>query len=143
VISSFYKASLPHGPPRWICLLVAMLLFVLDPPPTANTALPSPLDLAFLKSRHCRDKPPLVPGSTEKLTNVGQSRLDSASFLFRNLTPTTYAEPRVESHNLPVSLWLWRGVMWRRSPENYIQWRRIHVNTCEIPYQCVGYGPLP
>src|SRR6266849_10264403 len=31
VICSFYKASLPHGPPRRICLLVTMLLFVLHP----------------------------------------------------------------------------------------------------------------
>ena len=30
----------------------------------------------------------MVPGSTEKLTNIGQSRVDPASFLFRKLTPT-------------------------------------------------------
>jgi hypothetical protein len=64
-----------------------MLLFVLDPYQRPAQPPPPP-SIKFLKSRHCRDKPPLVPGSTEKVTNIGQSRVDPASFLFRNLTPT-------------------------------------------------------
>jgi len=58
------------------------------PLPTTSTAPHSPPRSLFLKARQCRDKPPLVPGSTEKLTNVGQSRADPASFLSRKLTPT-------------------------------------------------------
>jgi hypothetical protein len=94
-----------------------MLLFVLDPSQRPAQP-PFPPSIKFLKSRHCRGKTtsgPRVHGEVDK-----HRPEPSRPSIIPIPKFDTYAEPRVESLNLPLALPVARRYV-APKPRNYIQ----------------------